>query len=234
MKLLLIAAALAATVLAFGASPAGSAPRECQGFMVCVPVRGPWVVVPTGNSVPRPHVEYQLSCPRNYIVGGLDAELSTRGIDVSFIGKLGSPVNPGITTSRAAVFTAMYVGATARAPSFRPHIGCIPGSGGGRVPTAYKVVRPGNPTVRRVATVRVRPGSVQRVTKSCTRRERLVDGSHALAFRTQRPPSAALVSGVRLTQSFGRAGVNVAVRSDETLAGVRAFVQVHAICSRVS
>jgi hypothetical protein len=234
MKLLLIAATLAAAVLAFGAAPAGSAPRECQGFMVCVPVRGPWVVVPTGNSVPRPHVEYQLSCPRNYIVGGLDAELSTRGIDVSFIGKLGSPVNPGITTSRAAVFTAMYVGATARTPSFRPHIGCIPGSGGGRVPTAYKVVRPGNPTVRRVATVRVRPGSVQRVSKSCTRRERLVDGSHALAFRMPRPPSATLVSGVRLAQSFGSARVSVAVRSDETLAGVRAFVQVHAICSRVS
>ena len=234
MKLLLVAPALAAAVLAFGASPAGSAPRECQGFMVCVPVRGPWVVVPTGNSVPRPHVEYQLTCPRNYVVGGLDAELSTRGIAISFIGRLGSPVNPGITTTRSAVFTAMYVGATARAPSFRPHIGCIPGSGGGGVPTVYKVVRPGNPTVRRVATVRVRPGSAQRVSKRCTRREQLVDGSHALAFRTTRPPSAALVSGVRLTQSFGRSAVSVAVRSDETLAGVSVFVQVHAICSRVS
>jgi hypothetical protein len=107
--------------------------------MICVPVAGPWVVVPTGRSVPRPRVEYQLRCPRGYVVGGLDAELSDRAIEVDFLGKMGSPVNPGITTGRTAVFVATYVGGSARAPSFRPHIGCMPASGGGgRLPTSLR------------------------------------------------------------------------------------------------
>lgn len=234
MKRLLVVSALAAAVLAVGTSPAGSAPRECRGLMVCVPVKGPWVVVPTGRGVPRPHVEFQLSCPRGHIVGGLDAELSNRAIDVGFFGQLGSPVNPGITTSRAAVFTATYVGESARAPSFRPHVGCIPASGGGRVPTAYKAFPPGHPTVRRVLTVRVRPGTVQHVGKTCRRRERLIAGSHAVGFHTRRPPGEALAAGVREAQATRRTGITVAVRSDETLLGVRAVVQVHALCARVS
>ena len=72
--------------------------------MVCVPVAGPWVVVPASTGENRARVEYQLTCPRGHVVGGLDARLSVRGIDVSFLGRLGSPVNPGITTSRSAVF----------------------------------------------------------------------------------------------------------------------------------
>ena len=155
MKAALGALAVAVATLAVGAAPAASTPRECQGLMVCVPVKGPWVVVPTAQSVPRRQVEYQLSCPRGYVVGGLDAELSNRAIDVSFLGKVGSPVNPGITTSRAAVFIATYVGASARAASFRPHVGCIPGSGGGRVPTADNAFRPGQPLVRRVLTAMI-------------------------------------------------------------------------------
>ena len=59
---------------------------------------------------PDARVEYQLTCPRGHVVGGLDARLSVRGIDVSFLGRLGSPVNPGITTTRSAVFAATYVG----------------------------------------------------------------------------------------------------------------------------
>src|SRR5207245_3938454 len=105
------------------------------GLRVCVPVAGPWVVVPIGSTVPRPRVEYELSCPKGFVVGGLDAELTDRAIDVTFEALLGSPVNPGITTSRAALFVASTSGSADRAPSFRPHIGCLPGSGGGvRIP----------------------------------------------------------------------------------------------------
>ena len=91
------------------AAPAGGA-NECDGLMVCIPVAGPWVVVPAATGVPRERVEYQLTCPRGYIVGGTDARLSNRAIDVGFIGTTGSPVNPGITTSRSAVFLGTYVG----------------------------------------------------------------------------------------------------------------------------
>ena len=91
------------------AAPAGGA-NECDGLMVCIPVAGPWVVVPSSSRAQRERVEFQLTCPRGYVVGGTDARLSLRAIDVGFIGMNGSPVNPGITTSRSAIFLGTYVG----------------------------------------------------------------------------------------------------------------------------
>lgn len=212
------------------ASPAGGA-NECDGLMVCIPVEGPWVVVPTSGALPRPQVEYQLTCPRGYVVGGLDARLSDRAVDVAFLGTLGSPVNPGISTSRSVVFVATYVGASARAPTFKPFIGCMPAAGGGsRVPTSATAFRPGKPTIRRVRTVRVRPGETT-VTQRCVSSERLVGASHALAFATRTPPSVSLVGGLSSSQSVRGREVVVQVRADAELAGVRAVVQVHAVCA---
>ena len=223
--LVVVAAAFVAAL------PAGAA-NECNGLMVCVPVAGPWVVVPASTGENRTRVEYQLTCPRGHIVGGLDARLSVRGIDVSFLGRLGSPVNPGITTSRSAVFLGTYVGQSDRAPTFRPFIGCLPGSGGGsRVPTSVTAFRPGEPVTRRVKTVRVRPGTTT-VVQRCSSGERLVGGSHAFAFATPTHPSASLVGSVSGSQQIGNGSVAVRVRGDAELAGVRALVQVHALCAR--
>ncbi|HSI98404.1 MAG TPA: hypothetical protein VK926_08575 [Gaiellaceae bacterium] len=233
MKLLrvLLLSAVAGAMLGL-AEPARAA-NECEGHMICVPVAGPWVVVPTGAGVRRPKVEYQLTCPRGYVVGGLDAELSHRAIDVSFVATLGSPVNPGISTSRSAVFVASYVGETARAPSFRPHIGCIPSTGGGiRIPTSVTAFPPGQPTVRRVRTVRVRPGTAT-VVQACGARERLVGASHAIGFVRRTPPSASLVATVSGSRAVRGGRVIVTVRGDAELGGVRAVVQVHAVCARV-
>jgi hypothetical protein len=200
--------------------------------MVCVPVAGPWVVVPTGGSVSRERVEYQLTCPRGHIVGGLDARLSTRAIDVGFVGLTGSPVNPGITTTRSAVFLATYVGRSDDAATFRPFIGCMPAAGGGtRVPTSVSQLRPGRPVTRRVKTVRVRPGTTT-VALRCLSGERLVGGSHAFGFATRTPPSASLVDGISGSQAIARDRVVVRVSGDAELAGVRATVQVHALCTR--
>jgi hypothetical protein len=227
-----LTAALALAVASLAvASPAGGA-NECDGLMVCVPVAGPWVVVPTSGKVPRPVVEYQLTCPPGHVVGGLDARLSDRAIDVSFIGTLGSPVNPGISTSRSAVFVATYVGASARAPTFRPFIGCMPGAGGGaRIPTSVAAFTPGRPTTRRVKTVRIRPGEAT-VTQRCAPRERLVGASHAFGFATRTPPSASLVETVSARQVVRGREVVVNVRADSELGDVRALVQVHAVCTR--
>ena len=127
------------------AAPAGSA-NECDGLQVCVPIAGPWVVVPAATGTARRQVSWQLTCPRRHVVGGLDAELSQRAIDVSFLGRLGSPVNPGITTSRSVTFLGAYVGTSPRAPTFKPYVGCMPTQGGGsRVPTSATVVRAGHP-----------------------------------------------------------------------------------------
>src|SRR5204862_2801254 len=89
---------------------------------------------------------------------GMDAELTDPSIDLAFLGSSGAPVSPGVTTSRTAVFVASYVGDRPRAPTFRPHIGCIPASGGGtRTPTGVRAVTPpGHPATRRVVTGRVR------------------------------------------------------------------------------
>ncbi len=212
-------------------APAGAA-DECDGLQVCVPVAGPWVVVPASTSTSRERVEYQLTCPRGYVVGGLDARLSVRGIDVSFLGALGSPVNPGITTRSSVVFLGTYVGESDRAPTFRPFIGCMPAAGGGsRVPTSVGVVKPGQPVTRRVKTVRIRPGTTT-VVQRCAAGERLVGGSHAFAFATKTPPSASLVASVSGSQEIAAGRIVVRVRGDAELAGVRALVQVHALCAR--
>jgi hypothetical protein len=230
VKSVAVLAAAAAALIA-GASPAAAATHECDGLMVCVPRAGPWVVVPTGGGALRPNVQFQLTCPRGYIVGGLDAELSQRAIDVSFTGNLGSPVNPGITTSRSAVFSATYVGSTARSPSFRPHVGCMPASGGGtRVPTSAGAVRPGHPTVRRVRVMRIRPGSAT-VTRSCLAHERLVGAAHAVGFYSRTPPDASLVSSVSATLAVRGERVVVQVRGDAEIGSVRAVVQVQAVCA---
>ena len=225
--------ALAATLLAAlaVATPAGGA-NECDGLQVCVPVAGPWVVVPTGDRVPRPNVEWQVTCPRGYIAGGLDAELSQRAIDLNFLGTLGSPVNPGISTARSVVFVGTYVGQSPRAPTFKPWVGCVPASGGGaRVPTSASAFPPGKPTTRRVRTVRVRSGTAT-VTQGCRSGERLVGAAHAFGFQTRTPPSASLVSSVTGTRSVSGGRVVVRVSGDAELGGVRAVVQVHAVCSR--
>jgi hypothetical protein len=213
------------------AAPAGGA-NECDGLMVCVPVAGPWVVVPSSTGTPRERVEFQLTCPRGHVVGGLDARLSVRGIDVSFIGRLGSPVNPGITTARSVVFVGTYVGQSDRAATFKPFIGCMPAAGGGsRVPTSAGAFPPGSPVTRRVKTVRMRPGTAT-LTQRCATGERLVGGSHAFAFATRTPPSASLVSTVTGSQELRGESVVVRVRGDAEIAGVRALVQVHALCAR--
>jgi hypothetical protein len=221
----------AVLVVALGAASSAGAADECEGLMVCVSVPGQWVVVPASRGTARTSAEWQLTCPRGHVVGGLDARLSERAIDVSFVGALGSPVTPGVTTSRSVIFAATYTGSTRGAPTFKPFIGCIPAAGGGgRVPTSVAAVPPGKPTTTRVKTVRVRAGTTT-VSQACTARERLVGASHAFAFGTRTPPSASLVSGVSGLQSLRGNRVVVQVRGDAELAGVRAFVQVHAVCA---
>ena len=108
------------------------------------------VVVPGAPANGLTTVSYQVTCPKGSIAGGLDAILGDPTLDVRFLGTLGSPVNPGITTSRSVVFVATY--ARGRPTTFRPIIGCIPTSGGGgRLTTAYTpvVVKP-RPVLRRV------------------------------------------------------------------------------------
>jgi hypothetical protein len=232
VRRLVLVLLLAGVGAAFAAQPA-SATNECRGLLVCVRVAGPWVVVSSGVATPRARVDFQLSCPRGFAVGGLDAELSDRAIDVGFMGKLGSPVGPGVTTGRSALFGATYAGASARPPTFRPHLGCIPGSGGGGGPVPYRrvaaVFPPGEAVVRRVRSVSLRPGTVRAIA-ACGKGERLISGWHAVGFYTASPPNQALVGSVQASRTFRNGRVQVSVRSGSAVAGVRAIVQVGAVC----
>ena len=222
--LVLLAAGCAA--LAVGAGSA-RATNECHGFMACVPVAGPWVVVHAGIA----GVQFQLACPKRYTVGGLDAELSSRSIDLEFLGKLGSPVNPGITTSDTAVFVGRLLGGTAPAASFRPHIGCIPGQGGGqRVPTAYRAYPPSQPATLRVTELPVVAAASNRGVARCQAHERLAGATYAVGFFTDTPPSAAVIGSVHVTQTVQGARVLTTVRAGAAARGMQATVQVELEC----
>jgi len=217
---LLLAAALAAVPLVV-AAPA-QATNECRGLNPCVAVAGPWVVLEPSPA----QVQFQLTCPRGYAVGGTDAELTDRAIDMAFLAVSGAPVSPGITTSQKIVFVATYTGASRRTSSFRPHIGCIPAAGGRRTPTAVNpVVPPGMPTIRRVVTLRV--AGAKRIVVSCRANERLVDWYATRAFDTPAPPSPALVASLMFT---GRRAGNSAMVLADARRG-QGIVQVGAVCA---
>lgn len=220
-----------AAVCAAGAGTAG-ATNECRGLQVCVRVHGPWVVVPGRLGSSRAPAQFQLSCPRGFVVGGLDAELSDRAIDIDFPGLLGSPVGPGTTTSRAVVFRGVYTGASVRTPVFRPHIGCLPAAGGGAGPVPFRKPQafpPGQPTVRRVRTVPIRPGSVRAVA-ACAAGERLISAWHAVGFYTAATPNATLLGSVTSAQAVRGDRVDARVRAGVAVRGVRAVLQAGAVC----
>jgi hypothetical protein len=222
-------AAASVAVLAMSAGTAG-ATDECEGLDVCISVGGPWVVLPApagGERLRR--VEFQLACPRGAIVAGLDAVLGDPRIDVTFLGTLGSPVTPGITTGRSVVFVAAWAG---DAPTFfRPLIGCLPTSGGGRGTTAV-VPRPPDRLVR---ALRVRPGPARTLVVRCGAARRLVGSSHAVGIRRRAAPTAQMLTAVSVARRDAADRVSVrARRSSGVAAGVRIDVQVHALCRRES
>ena len=228
-RLLVLALALAA--LAPADAQAGT---ECDGLIVCIPVRGPWVQVPGGGTP----TYYELSCPgRGQVIGGLDADRAGP-LELSFLGALGGPVSPGVTTARSAVFVAR----TARSlASFRPLLGCIPATGGGgRARTVYRPTRRlagvapvVEPTIRRVKNVRLRDQQKETVGHGCLRGERLLAFSHAVAFRSRRPLALSALGSVRGTARLSGGRIAVRVRSGIARPlGMRVELQVHAICVR--
>ena len=181
-----------ATALAVGV-PASQAADECKGLQVCIPVAGPWVVIPAPAG-PSATATWQLVCPQG-VVGGVDARASEAAVAVEFPGRIGSPVNPGITTPRSLLFKGTYAGRVRKATSYRPFIGCIPGGGGGpRTPMAFSrvsEVKPGEPitTARRDASCRARERSLAR-SSTCRPGERLLHSSHSVGLYTGGVPTA--------------------------------------------
>jgi hypothetical protein len=233
VKRIALCASTLLCAVAAAAAPAGAA-SECRGLQVCISVPGPWVVVPAQSGFERTPALYLLACPGGRgIVGGTDAEVSDRALDVSFSGQLGSPVAPGVTTSRSALFSALYAGRTRKATSFRPFLGCIPTSGGGGRSTTSVTFKPGHPVTLRARTVKLAPGRVQTVVRACPRGEHLVSSWHAVAFRTKTAPAATLLSVVTAKRSVANGRVMVRTTTTDALPdNVKAELQVGLACTR--
>jgi hypothetical protein len=224
-----VIAVVAAAVLTAAGTAGGARPtRECNGFPRCVPVAGPWVL-----STGRAETQWQLACPKGFVVGGTDAELTNRALDVVFRATLGSPVNPGISTSRTAVFLGRLAAGRDPAASFRPHIGCIPGAGGGdRIPAVHhRVYPPGRPTVLRATTLRVAAGATRHVTRTCRAGERLVRSSDAIGFSSKQPPARGAAQAVKVRRTTHGRRVSAAIHGGRAVSGARAVVQLDLLCA---
>jgi hypothetical protein len=225
LALILVGAAVAA--LSAGNARAAD---ECKGLRVCLPVAGPWVVVPGGGA------DYELACPlAGYIVAGIDARVAARDVDVSFRGEIGSPVGPGVTTRRSVVFHAVRTRPRVTT-SFQPFLGCIPTTGGGGraltgVTAGAAVIKPTQALFSVVRNVTVKGGSMT-VRASCPSNAQLLSATHAIAFRQAAAPSALQRGAVRVRRSI-TGGVVVARVTATAAAGTHAEVQVRAVCARV-
>lgn len=226
------------TVAAAATATSATAANECRGLPVCVPIAGPWVVVPPQAPGGRPGTDYMLRCPRGYVIAGTDALVTDRTVDVSIRGEPGSPVAPGVTIGADALFTGVYTGAGRAKTAFRPFLGCVPATGGGgRSQTVYKprrlyAVHPIRPLVRRVFVLPFQGSrSWQTVVARCPRGSRLLGGTHAVGLRGATEPDRALLAAVQSTQQISSGRV-VARARITSLTAPRAELQVHALCTR--
>jgi hypothetical protein len=217
---------VAALAVAAGFASGAGATNECHGIQQCIPVPGPWVVVPAHGTA-----SYLLTCPGGRsVVGGTDAQVTSRAVHVGFDARLGAPVQPGVTTTRYAFFRAWST--SPRAQMFQPRLGCIPVQGGGGRSTVSARVSPPGPSLEyRSRIVVIGPGLVKFGRATCLGGEQLVGSWTAVAFRTKQPPplvDAALVRATRVV--VGRKVVVTAAATDQLSIDAHAVVQVGAEC----
>ncbi len=226
-RALILATILGAAFLAALSAGSARAADECKGLRVCLPVAGPWVVVPAGG------IDYELACPvQGYVVAGTDARVGAADVDVWFRGETGSPVGPGVTTRRSVVFHAARVPDRAATSSFRPFLGCIPTSGGGgRALTAFNPsLKPSQALFSVVVNAPIR-GAARTVRASCPASAQLLGSSSAIAFRQDASPTPLQRGAVQVRRNT--AGRAVVARVTATAAaGIHAEVQVRAVCAR--
>ena len=214
---------------------AGQAADECKGLQACIPVAGPWVVIPAPAGASAT-ATWQLVCPQG-VVGGVDARASEATVAVEFPGRIGSPVNPGITTTGSLLFKGTYAGRARKATSYRPFIGCIPGGGGGpRTPMAFSRVsadvKPGEPITVRVETLDLVPGRLARKTLGCRAGERLLRSTHSVGIYTLAVPTVAQGHSVRVVRVRRSGKILVSATRRGLDPRVRAAVQVQMECAR--
>lgn len=206
------------------ARPSGAV-DECRGIKACAAVEGPWVIVRSGVES-----DFLLTCPKRGVVAGVDAAATTTSVRLSFDGRLGSPVSPGVTTTSNAYFRGILV--RGRIAAFQPWLGCIAVGGGGRSTVSARVrAGPVGPAlVRRARILWLRPGETKTATIGCPAGERLVGGWDAIAFL--RKP--VLRDAPLVHARYELAGRKVVARidaSDALPATAHALAEVGAACA---
>jgi hypothetical protein len=222
-----LTAVVASLCVAAAFAPVGGATNECHGIQACIRVPGPWVVVPAHGTA-----QFLLACPGGRsVVAGVDAQVTSRAVHVEFDARIGAPVQPGVTTTRYAVFRA--VSTSARAQLFQPLLGCVPAQGGGGRSTVSARVSPPGPSLEyRSHVVIVGPGTVKFGSVACQGSEQLVGAWDAIAFRTKQAPGIGNALFVKATHHLlGKKVVLTASAGDALSIDVHAVAQVGAVCA---
>jgi len=220
-----LASLLAAFALCALLASSGRAANECNGIQRCVPVSGPWVVVPASGEV-----DFLLECPgAKGIVGGTDALVSSQQIGVSWDAIPGSPIGSGRTSNFEVLFRA--VSGNHRPGEFQPFIGCIPTQSSTRTTTAVPSHPLGAPLDLRAANVAVDPGQASSGSLRCPVGEQFVDSWTATAFALPEPapPGSAAAITVHATVSDGVASLSARAGASLSLS-VHALVQLGVRC----
>jgi hypothetical protein len=231
---LAVVMAIAAALVA----PARAA-DECAGLMVCLPVEGPWVVIPPGTGAAAGRVDYDLACPRRgYVVAGTDVRISDRQVDVGIRGETGSPVGPGTTTRESVLFSGLYAGRDRRPTAFKPFVGCMPTSGGGaRNQTSrasqHDGLKPTRPVVRLVVNRKLAAGA-SRVVARCPGSSRIVGSGHAVGFRVAEVPGESILRSVATASRPVANGIAVTARVGAAARAGNPELQVLALCTRTA
>ena len=182
----LVTASLAVFALAAATTSAGAATNECRGIMACIPVAGPWVLVPRARS------------------GDLPARLPGRPQHRRRPRRAGELARGARLVRRPArcagrprrddhALRALPRGLDLRSrrETFQPRLGCIPTQGGGGRSTVSARVTPVGPSLElRSRIVIIGPGQVRFAKVACLASEQLVGAWHATAFRVKKPPTA--------------------------------------------
>lgn len=210
--------------------------KECENLSWCYGIRGLWVVVPADSEA-----TYLFSCPTRslvkgkYLLGGTDAQVSSKDVRVWYDGHLGAPIGSELPGA-GLLFHA--VTRSGKAGSFRPILGCISlkqASGrstlsarrtGGSPSASHSAPPAPNP---RAVRLELEPGWDRTVSVSCLKSETLVGSWGAAAFGTSEPPVLPRANAITITRHEVGNTVSAAIKTSTSVPYL-IFVQVGALC----
>jgi hypothetical protein len=164
------------------------------------------------------------------VVVGIDAVATSSSVRVTFDGRIGVPIKPGVTTTSKAYFRA--VSTSRGVEAFQPWIGCVPSKSSKGRTTVSARVSPGPDLDRRARIVVVHPGSVSIGSVGCPAGEPLVGSWDALGFLTKDPPDLRAAGLVNVTREVSGGKVVVTAGATDSLrTDAHAVVQAGAVCA---